>query len=437
MSGRGDLPVGPFRDWLRRKVAEHGAQEVANRCGAQERAVRRVLEEQVAINTDTVDKWLTRYGEETIDDLYPLDYDERRDEEFCFTCRAFVPPTVDDACPWCEAPILRPDLSTLPPRERQEREDAPTLKVVHRPRRRMPPRPLYLDVLLDERRTALEVFAATHSLRRAGEVIAHRFSGNVESATTAVRNLMTREGWYKPPGRSPSKRKRAANAAAKRVRKALRDGSWDRVVEQQPLDSLRRIFGDDVLYEAAWLYFYDELGFDTIARRLVHRCTTNNVRSIKHALADEWERRGWPKRTKHGQAQARRGRWDVPEDRRCIHPGCRRFAANVGRYCVDHDPDRDAERARANGRKASAAANYDAVDITPFRLWLERRLELTGQSLLAFSRTVPVSYDWLHNVRRGEAKVVRRRTIDKLCSALEDVTFESIYFPVTDDELAA
>jgi hypothetical protein len=454
---RNYIDAQPFRAWLEAKVAEYERlyqpnpgkgfgsplEALAFRCGTSPRTLYRYRKGLDGNNdpTDTilqsvVEDILHNEGSTNLWELYPLlKVEDARPEEFCFTCRAFVSPTHDsDVCPWCERPMLRPDLSKLPPRERTERDEAPALRFVHNPRRRMPPRPVYLDVLLSERKLALETFVETRSIVKAGEVVVRRFSNNRQSASTAVRQLLVREGWYKPPGRGKG-RERAINAAVKRVKRALRDGTWDHVVEQQVLPSLRTVFDDELLHEALWLYHYDGLSFGEIAKRLLPRSNTRKSKSLKTALIDEFERRGWPKRTHRGAGAQRRGRgWEVPpEDRRCQHPGCRRWAANVGHFCRGHNPDHAAET-REYAARAAAATNRDAVDVAPFRLWLEARLRRDGLSLLAFSKTVPVSYDWLYNVRRGNVAVTRRRTVDKVCTALGDTTFEDIFYPIRDDE---
>lgn len=429
----GDLPTGPLKDWLAAKIAATSPGQVAARIDVHERALRRVMAQEM-VGTALVDRWLTAYGEETIDDLYPIVTDELRPEEFCFTCRAFVHPGADDRCPWCEQQMLRPDLSTLPPREREEREEAPALMAVkHRPRVKKPPKPFYLDVLMAERKTALEVFVATGSLQTAGAAIALHFSGSQESAASAIRQLMIREGWYKSPGRGTRRRQRASNAAVKRVRSALRNGSWNRTRDQTLTTHGRKVFDEATLHEALWLYHGEGLGIDTIARRLLHRCNTNRWGSVKQGLYDEFERRGWPKRTRRGGAVARRGKHFEPTgDRRCRENGCRRWATASG-FCLGHDPERAAERRRI-AQAGHQAALADMVDARPFILWLNARLKREGVALVAWAEDKPVSYDWLADVRRGDRAQIRRHTIDKLCAGLPDTTFEDIYYPITDDE---
>src|SRR5690606_3946851 len=136
---------------------------------------------------------------------------------------------------------------------------------------------------------------------------------SVESAAHAVRALFEREGWWTPPGKSPRKRARETAAARVAIAEALAAGTWDRVVEQGPIGSQRRVFDEAVVREAAWLYFYDELGFGAIAERLLPRTRSANASALKGALLDEWNRRGWPRRTARAA-----GRWTPPDERaRC------------------------------------------------------------------------------------------------------------------------
>lgn len=371
------------------------------------------------------------------------------DEEFCWRCRSFVTPYLDEGqprCPWDDHAIIRIDLSALPPRDANRPPapaPAPSMIVRHQPRAKLPPRPFYLDVRLDIRRAVLERYADTGSIAEAAQVAADAgIFASTESAASAVRTLLEREGWWTRPGRSPARRQAAALTAQELVCDALASGTWDRVVEQTIAPSCRTTFDERLLREAAWLYFYDELGFGTIAKRLLHRSSARNAKVLKSGLIDEWNRRGWPRRTSQAAA-----RWTAPAgDARCAAENrdgteCRRWAKKGSRYCVGHGEDRNARVAYATA--ASRAAYADAVPLEPWRQWLRLRVAELG-SVAAIHRRVGavVGYDtlaaWTRRRPRGggeKVRSVRRSTIDRVLAAWgEGVTFEDIYLPVVSED---
>jgi hypothetical protein len=405
--------------------------------GESTRAPRVVIEEAI------------EHAEARWSDVYAADCDDVEfGEAYCWSCQAFVV-TLDDACAWCDRPIVKVDLSTLPPRERPLAplpDPDPGQVVRHRPRVKKG-RPFYLDVRLDRRRSALEVFAETASVARAAEVVVGMFA-SIESASTGVRTLLVREGWYEPNGARGEHTAPALREAALRVRQALDDGTWDHVAPETPSPSQRRVFDERVVREALWLYWYDGLSFRQAAERLLPRTRARGVMCLKSALIDEWDRRGWPRRTARSAAPG----WRRPKAkqrcavRRADGGRCKRWAQKEKRVCFDHDEARMDERVARN-TAASRKAYEDAVPLDPWRAWMRWAVKEVG-SVAEIHRRVGgvVSYDTLAEwaklrPRGGAPKVrsVRRSTIDRVLAAWGDgTTFEDVYLPVVDrEELAA
>jgi hypothetical protein len=295
------------------------------------------------------------------------------------------------------------------------------------------------------RRQALEVFAATGSIEAASKAIWEGLFSSAESAYGAIRTLLVREGWYAPTGARGPWAHPELRAAAPRVRAALANGTWDRVPDEVPSPSQRRVFDEALLRDAAFMYFVDGSSFREVARRLLPRANTTNVQTLFSALLDEWNRRGWPRRT-----QSAAMKWRRPKAaKRCrartlAGKRCARYAQTGKAWCFDHDPER-AEEARERNRRASQMAYIDAVPVDPFAYWLRHRMRELG-SLKAVHRRVEgtISYDtlsrWAHpwgEVGSTRAKVARRSTIDRILLAWGDgTTFEDVYFPIVDDDAA-
>jgi hypothetical protein len=76
LAGRGDLPVGPFRSWLRGYLSRYETRlQAATRLGEHERTLSRVLLEQRTVHLAVVDRILVAAGESptVLNELYPLD----------------------------------------------------------------------------------------------------------------------------------------------------------------------------------------------------------------------------------------------------------------------------------------------------------------------------------------------------------------------------
>lgn len=417
--------------------------------GTGERRLYRWLNEADVIDRRDVEEALHTAGVDWFD-VYPAPEDARPDEddvdeEFCFACRAFVTP-IGGCCAWCDRPVMRVDLRNLPPRpvETAPPEASPLMRVSHVPRVKKG-RPFYLDVDLVRRRRALEVFAETASIERAADAIwAGRYS-SLDSAYRAIRSLLVREGWYEPTGARGPHAHPELRDAAPRVREALEGGTWGRVLDEVPSPSQRRVFDERLLRDAAFMYFVDESSFNETAERLLPRSSAASVYGLKSALIDEWNRRGWPRRTFKSSSS-----WTRPAGgKRCrarTEAGgrCKRYAQSGKTRCFDHDPERADEQRQRNAH-ASKVAYIDGVPVEPFAYWLRLRACEVG-SVKALHRRVEdaISYDSLSRwttvwgeVGSGRSKVVRRSTVDRILAAWGDgTTFEDVYMPVESDDAA-
>lgn len=441
------LPAAPFVDWVQARLdARRGDEDAVWRLlgelgWADEAGMRRLhhwrFEVQV-VNRRALEDALDNAGV-GFWEIYPDpdEHDSDEGQEFCWACREFVGVARDDAgqavCVWCDVPIQRVDLRGLPARPRTLPSPPPphtvkeqrSLRYVRRRARRA--RRGALDVDLDLRLVALKRYASTGQALAAGSALIGAGGpwSSPQSAAAAVRVLLDRNGWRDP----------------KALRKALRDGSWQRVTAVEA-PSQRRVLTEAQIHEAAWLYFYDELSFAQIAQRLLPIAATDNPKSLKDAVHDEFDRRGWPRRTH--RAARRRQRTLPPRRRRCLartkagRP-CRRWAAAGKRRCPGHDPDRALETAQ-RATRASRAAHADSVDILPWRWWLRRRVADLGSVRAVHARVADsVSYDTLINwvalrSEKGRDLRVRRSRIDRVLAAWADgTTFEDIYRPCGPD----
>lgn len=75
IAGGGRLPIGPFRDWMERRLAFYGGsmELLAKATGLPDRQVRRVLREADSVALDTVDRALINEGSTP---LWALEYSE-------------------------------------------------------------------------------------------------------------------------------------------------------------------------------------------------------------------------------------------------------------------------------------------------------------------------------------------------------------------------
>lgn len=386
-------------------------------------------------------------------DLYPDlacgDDVELRPAAWCGACAWRVTPMLLDQteiCPWCDNPTQRykvppPAVAAAPP---------PAWIVRHRPRKPLALKPRYFDVLLDERRKALEAFAAHGTWTAGGRAVRPGFFANAESARDALRELAIEKGWLTPAGRADDwATKRLRREAARRaIRAALADGSWADVTPQPIHYLAKTMLPERIVREAAWLYFYDLLPMPTVAARLLSR-TRYKPASLRRALYDEWDRRGWPRR--HATAA-----WDTrrvtAEYRACSGinrhgTACGNWATSGSRYCAPHDPLRRHRAAAARRRAAMASVKAKAlVDVTPIHQWLRGRALPEAGSVRAIHRRLgrdEFNYNVLAGLvgRRGtppRTPTIQRSTVERILAAWGDgTTFEDIYVPEPADQATA
>jgi hypothetical protein len=354
-------------------------------------------------------------------------------DRFCPTCAEQVTTGHDSVCPWCDTPTHGIEqVKLIPPRcNRPVVVVKPQTVVKHVPRVRRG-KPFYLDVMLDRRRAALERFVETGSMWDAAATLNNDLFSSTESAYHGFRALLIREGWYEPDGRGIHGRP-AVQAAVPRVRDALDSGRWKRV--PRPKASPRNpssMVTDRLVRDAKRLY--DEgLSFLEVAQRLQHRTQHKHPDSLKSTLINEWNRRGWPRRT-----TAAAGHWVAPDGAaRCSATNkdgssCRKYARKGERTCPHHDPSfraRAVELATAASRKAFE----DAVLLGPWALWCRLRRDEVGSAKELHRRFNGVVHydtvaDWCRAAGPTHVRSVRRSTIDRVLAEWGDgTTFESIY----------
>lgn len=460
------IEAAPFVAWLKAEIEQlerstdpvNAAARALARIGWDDDAGKRrwhrwrfeVMVTSRVVDRAAIEEALTEAGM-AVGDLYPEDATEveLRPDAWCGACAERVTPLLVgdvEQCPWCDGPVKRfaiPRLRLAP----TPPEPAPAWTTTHRPRiPGLPPRPVYLDVMLGERRRALAVFVETGEWKAAARAIRPGVFASVDSAQGALRNLAMREGWLEG-GRGHEDWQQRRDAAREAVRRALDDGTWSRVVEQCEIHISRDMLADHLIHEAAWLYFYDGLSFGDVARRLLPLTRYAGERSLAKALHGEWDIRGWPRRSLSASAA-----WKPPTGRgQCAAIGrsgarCARWATKGQRFCFDHDPA-SRHAARARNLAASQARNADAVTLGPWRAWLLGKALPEAGSMQAVHRRVGdvISYgtltDWTKRYARNgpsKANSVRRSTIERILAAWGDgTTFEDIYVPEPADQAAA
>jgi hypothetical protein len=459
------LPIGPFMDWINERFERYEAEfrdeyaghnvgpadRLATELGlSRENGPRQILRWRKGLATGSRDGVKGDYPTETygrppveealrnvgipLEQLYPELESEGDEffERYCPGCIEQVTVGDDALCPWCETPTWELDSIKLPPRERPPEPEKPATRVCHTPRVRKG-KPVYLDVMLERRRIALEAFAETASIQAAAATLnSDLYTFN--SAEHAFRDLLEREGWWERPRARGLHSRASLEEAAKRVRVALDTGKWKRVprVRRSPPNPNRGV-SDNLVRDARRMY--DEgMSFLECAEALLHRTKAKDARSLKSTLINEWNRRGWPRRTGFTA-----NTWKPPAGQlRCVAKTksgtrCRRYAKQGHRRCRNHLKKYSAD-ATARAVAASRAAYSDAVPPEPWRSWCRQRAEELGSAKKLHERiNGAVSYDTLSDwsKRRGSAyklKTVRRSTIDRVLAEWGDgTTFEDIY----------
>lgn len=474
------LPVEPFREWALHRIAVcGGAGQWAAIVEADEAQVRRWAghgkDAPDRISIDTADRACVNDGTMSIWQLWPeLDelVDDCGPEQFCYACRAFATP-VAGLCPWCDAPTARLHVADLPPRRapRSQRPARATLRTARGPRTERaftplprPPAPMLvppvrrgpgtgaqgkLDTDLSLRRIMLETYVELGAAHPTAVRLQHLvdpppFSSSVNGAGSIRRFLSTR-GWED----------RAV------VDGLLAHGGWDAPRQAR---ERKAPLPEWLVREAAFIYFVDEVGFLEVAKRLGRHSPYRNAHVFSRALLDEWNWRGWPRRTQSSATAARNFRHGLSGDpdwrrmkRRQAQGGakprcqgvtaqgkragkrCLRPAHGTSRYCLQHDPDQ-VELRRQMAAQRHQTVQQRMVPAAPFAWWLRHRAGELG-SLRAVARRLggAANYQALSRIARptGELDLhatVTRDFVDRVLDAWGDgVSFEDIYLPVDDE----
>jgi len=462
------VPIGPFVSWLEDLVRRSGRIGVAAaRLEVDEAQVRRWLNGGGArdgtISVDRVDEVLLR-GDAMLWEVYPHLYEDEEDEDFdyptrwCAGCAGEAIMGPDGLCSRCGTSLER---TRVPPVRRGERSGG-------RPQRRylVAPRPGSADFRALERpefeyeqgpprvvkgpgqrsrltdatlREALEMFAEGAELTVAAELLWReddRGYGSPQALYGALRRQVRRSYGA------------LRNGARPRVAEALAHGEVALLEGPAPKAlSARKRLDAAILHEAAWLYYYDGLGFDRAARRLWPRTRYKSHKSLSRALYDGFKEMGWPRRDrieatravsyKHGLAP-REGRnegkyraWRAARDgtrsARCAgatergpdeSARCRRPAARGSRYCRCHDPALREWRLEV-GQRASAGriAGGHLVPSGPLRAYLLGRKRALGLTNGAIGEAVGMSRDAVGRLLKSERGLVRRSTAERCVAA--------------------
>jgi hypothetical protein len=184
----------------------------------------------------------------------------------------------------------------------------------------------------------------------------------------------------------------------------------------RPPAPYRGHLSDDVLWrDAAWLYYYEQMGFQRIARWLRANRASEvagfaNENSLLNSLYHAFKKLGWPRRDRieatniasyrHGLAPREgRNHTDYQRHKRKVkgaRPRCKgivkgkaRAGARCARpakhgsdFCPGHDPE---VRAQLLERVAAMRLiSHELVNVWPFTEWLrERRVEFSSNKAMA------------------------------------------------------
>lgn len=480
--GEERLPIGPFIEWLERYVKNFDSNnDAAIRLHIGEDRIRRWLlghdqdkRPYTHISLAELDK-VTLHTNETIWEIYPdLDYDIEIETAWCIECHEDVTP-IDNICPWCDKAIVDL-LDHLPERREQlsspRRRGRAKLRTVRKPVpgkdgwEPVPPpdmiatlRPAEVKrgpgngrqskltpVLI---RLALEGIATGQSMSQVADELyeehAQGIYASAESLRQGISRQFSRRGWASQDG----------------AKTAIEERAWERPLEHPKAEKMKGSYlPEDVLHEAAWLYYYDGLGFELIGRRLYCRAPWYaSPRSLNRAIHHAFEFMGWPRRDRvqatrlasyrHGLAAKSSSnrqnpnyrRWNKHEQGRA-QPRCRAKVTQGKRkgkrclmasitgdvYCYGHSEKSKVVRSEA---LASMRARRDArlIPAEPFAAFLRRlRLELGNYTNVAAALGNTVSIDGVRRYANGSRTTVMRDTVDKALDAYGNgVTTESLY----------
>lgn len=370
------------------------------------------------ISLDAADRITTGLGIR-LDELYPELDVELEPDAWCSTCAETVAP-VHGVCPWCEAKItgaLKPDAkATLRDREPQQGPGTGAKTNLTEP-------------LV---RAAMRAYIAEPQYTAAARAVAatttHPYRDDRQFAN-ALRNHFLRRGWWTPAD----------------VERALTGDVMRRPVKY------RGTLSPELLREARRLYEDEGMGFLRIARQLHPQTTAATVNSLCNSLHHAWKVHGWPTRDrveatrlaswKHGR-KVRAGhdegayrRW-FKETHGLYQPTCEgtltgrgnpadagrpctKPTLTGGRFCAQHDPERQAEHA---ARLARMRAERDErrgpmLPTAPIGAWLDGLCAERGTTVVA--EQLGVHKSRIHQLRRGKVKTISRARAQEMLDILQ------------------
>lgn len=489
------VPLLPFQRWLEERIAEMPYDRfldgidgrhsrLAKACGVDGSQLTRWRNgtgdskgHPGMIDLLRVDEVLTEHGGHQLWEVYQQDVEEMR-EEFCPTCSDETTVGDDGLCPWCETPVGKLRV-VLPPRVGK-----PRLRVVRTGKKLnrylVAPRPGSKDFVPIERPTFGDYELREAKLARG----AGRYAGLTDGTLREVAEIYVDGGTLKAAvglvWRGDDEHGRAARSAyadeyalyqacqrylkqrhgsREAIAAALVGGNLrvDSGPKPKPPTAFARAGCDlATLHEAAWLYYYEEIGFVKIGARLLHRTSYTTPHACGNAMCRMFKRMGWPARDrieatraasyKHGlkpRKGTNTGKYNAwrkakkGERQRCTATSrktdarCTRFAPTGKKVCYAHDPDFEARRV-AGGAARAAAVNADLVPVGPFQAWLRARVKEASSALALAGRWPDVKVSTLYRVLNGAPGktpgMMRKRTIERVLEASNTGTrFEDLY----------
>jgi hypothetical protein len=406
------------------------------------------------------------YAGVPIEDVYPglVSPTVELEDRYCPTCAERVTTGADGVCPWCETDLSRrglqaapepfhPTLLPSPPVRKPRRVPVRTAKApkagwdaaptVARPEGRLRP-----AVVPGAPGTGKRSYLTADMVELAKAILDG--GATLQDAAQVV--------WLDPQIRECYASRDSLYQALQRIRAR----GWS--LRAPKAGVYRGELSEATLHEAAWLYYYDQLGFQRIARWLranrsqaVASYATEN--SLLNSLYYAFKQRGWPRRDRieatniasyrHGLAP-REGRDHINYQRwkkrhrkrpRCkgIVRGKKRYGARCARpakqgsdYCPGHDP---AQREEVLERVAAMRSRSHAVvNIWPFTEWLrEQRKQFKTQGEMAERLGVPTTFlgRWLKGRAASNAttrSIIKPKTVEKVLAAWGDgTTLEDLY----------
>ena len=194
----------------------------------------------------------------------------------------------------------------------------------------------------------------------------------------------------------------------------------------------------DIIWQAAWHYYYDGYGFLRTARAINYKLPGRSDKSIATSLNDIWSINGWPARDrvqatriaswKHGLKTRASGdlqyrRWartnSQPPRPRCAHlkgeQRCRNYASRQSKYCYGHSNQSQISRKKA-AAQAKISRQSSLLPAGPLTGWLQASVKQTG-SAVRLSELTGLSADGIRRYLNGSRKTVKRSTVERYLQA--------------------